>query len=201
MVSLGLLVALGAGSGAAAVPQHAGSAHAKAAAAITAAVKEVEATPLLRRALTLADPPSLARHYAGSVTQQVSSSSLETVQQYEVYDEDAACRIIVTTEALPFMDGKYAINVSTNLHANTSYLTISDRCQPLPDKDKFGPMFGWLKYATPKGNATVTGRPCTLYTFDLPSQQTHLALCIDSATGRLPLLLNISIPGYVRRHD
>ncbi len=88
MVSLGLLLALGASSTVAAVPHHdshaGSSAHAKVAAAIAAAVKEVEASPPLRRALQLANPPVLAPHYAGSVTQQISSSSLVTEQQYEV---------------------------------------------------------------------------------------------------------------------
>ena len=113
------------------------------------------------------------------------------------YDEVVGCRIILTSEVLPFLDGKYVVNTSTNLHVNGSYLTIADRCQPLPAKDKFGPMYDWLKYATARGNTTVTGRPCSLYTLDVPTQQTSLALCIDSATGRLPLLLNISIPGCV----
>ena len=142
-------------------------------------------------------PPTMAKHYAASVRDGVPSSATFKLTSYEVYDEDMQFRATASNEVLPFNNGTYGLNVTTLLAANTSYLIISERCQPLPAQDKFFSMWSWLPVATFQGNTTVDNRPCELWTLDIPSKSTSLGVCVDSVSQRFPVQYNVTIPGWV----
>lgn len=144
-----------------------------------------------------AGAPSIAQQYAGSVHDSSDTSSLITEASYEVYDEQQKFNVVQSSLALPFQSGKYVINTTEILHSPSSYLVISDRCQPLPSEDVFASKWAWLQYATSAGNTTVQGRPCSLWTLDVPAKSISLAVCVDAKTNRLPLLYNVSTVGFV----
>jgi len=151
-----------------------------------------DATPTL----TGSAVPKMATSYAGSLTETGGSGSYGSMHGHEVYDESSAMRVMAIVEDLPFNGTENRLNITTILASNASFLEISGRCQPLPDKDKFAPMWGWLKYAKQLGNMTIDNRPCNLYGLEVPTQNLTMSVCIDAVTGRVPVSFNISMPSY-----
>ena len=140
-------------------------------------------------------PPSIASHYAASAREGSPQAAVVEASSYEVYNADLQYHVVFSDDRLPFANLSYGVNTTQILTANQSYLVVSDRCQPLPKADGFADMWSWVQLATFQGNTTVDNRACGLWTLDIPAKSTTLGLCVDSATKRLPVALNITMPG------
>ena len=131
---------------------------------------------------------------SGTIQEKLPNTPVYINRQYVVYDEVKQVQVEHSHETLPFGKGsEYQVNVSTFLTATGGNVTINDRCQPLPNLDKFAPQFSWLKFAQSHGNVTINGRQCELLT--LNSVLSDVATCLDD--NNLPVQTNVTNSKYV----
>ena len=91
------------------------------------------------RHLVASDVPTVSKTFAGSLQEGTSQSSMMPLKAYTVYDELNSVQVTKVVETLPFK-GATPLNTTTYLtKSEGSFLTINDRCQPLPSQDVFAP--------------------------------------------------------------